>query len=91
MYDGLRTPIVFPVILNLKEKLGFSLHISSKYVSPKDFKKQGKNFKEINESDIEDEKSGAHTEPSEEMNSSNDPSYYMQKLFRTKTKDEPKS
>ena len=39
---------------------------------------------------MEDEKSGTHTKPSEEMDSSNDPSYSMQKLFRTKTKDEPK-
>ena len=38
---------------------------------------------------MEDLKSGTHTKPSEEMDSSNDPSYSMQKLFRTKTKDEP--
>ena len=79
-----------PVILILKEKLGFLLYISSKYVFPQDFKKQGKHFKEINESNVEDEKSCTCTKPCEETDSSNDLSYSMQKLFRTKTKEEPK-
>ena len=73
----------------MKEKPGFLVYISSKCVSPKNFKKQGKNVKKINEVNMEDLKSGTHTKPSEEMDSSNDPSYSMQKLFRTKTKDEP--
>ena len=50
IYYGLKTPIVStaknPVILNLKEKLGFLVYISSKYISPQNFKKQGKHFKE---------------------------------------------
>ena len=91
MYDGLKTPIVStvknPVILNLKEKLGFLVCINNKYVSPQNLKKkQGKNFKEINESNMEDKKSGTRTKPREETDSSNDQSYSMQKLFRTKTK-----
>ena len=44
----------------------------------------------INESNIEDEKSVTRTKTSEEMDSSNHPSHSMQKMFRTKTKDEPK-
>ena len=46
MYDGLKTPIYstvkYPVKLNLKDKLGFLVYISSKYVSPQDFKKKTK-------------------------------------------------
>ena len=87
IYDGLKTPIVStvknPVILNLKEKLGFLVCISNKYVSPQNLKKQGKNFKEINEVIWK-------TKNREETDSSNDQSYSMQKLFRTKTKGEPK-
>ena len=77
-------------MLNLKEKLGFLLYISSKYVSPQDFKKQGKHFKEINVSNMEDEKSSTRTKPREETDSSNGQSYSMQKLFRTKPEEEPK-
>lgn len=88
MYDGLKTRIVStvknPVKLNLKEKLGFLVFISSK--SPQDFKKQCKHFGEINESNMGDEKSGTRTKPSEETDSSNHPLYSMQKLFGTKTK-----
>ena len=35
---------------------------------------------------MEDKKSGTRTKPREETDSSNDQSYSMQKLFRTKTK-----
>ena len=35
-------------------------------------------------------KSGTHTNPSEEMDSSNDPTCSLQKLLRRKTKEEPK-
>ena len=40
---------------------------------------------------MEDKKSSTRTKPSEETDSSNDQSYSMQKLFRTKTEDEPKN
>ena len=39
---------------------------------------------------MEDEKLGTRTKPREETDSSNKQSYSMQKLFRTKAKEEPK-
>lgn len=56
MNNGLKMQIVSrvknPVILKLKEKLGFLVYISNKYVSNQDFNKQSKHFKEINESNM---------------------------------------
>lgn len=39
---------------------------------------------------MEDEKSRTRTKISEKTDSSNNPSYSMQNLFKTKTKEEPK-